>query len=331
MKYHRMYIILFIIVCVSCKPINTSIGIRKVYTSPKFDIVKNKMLPNIDLLLQEPAQEFRIHSNADTILYGTNGTTIYFHPLCLQTQIATPYNGMVHLELKELFTKKALLKERAYTISNGSMLESDGALYINAKTETGDQLIITCDEGIQIQIPRDVKPNMIYFNGSRNSSGNMNWNVSDSIVTIAEDFDLDTDDTFFEEGGSERSPLQKYFFRTKKFGWINCDRFYDDIREKVDLLARFILPTYEKKCTEIQNYIVFDSLMCVLPLQMDESGQWICPLLPLGEIVTCISIQKSDQHLYYGIQKTRIGNSSLLIALKEVKEEELMRLLELNL
>jgi hypothetical protein len=51
--------------------------------------------------------------------------------------------------------------------------------------------------------------------------------------------------------------------------------------------------------------------MIVLPVYPDNSGQWVCPSLPLGETVTCISIQKSTQHLYCGIQKTEVGRSDL--------------------
>jgi hypothetical protein len=332
MKTYKICFIAFIFVCVSCKPINTSIGMRQVYTSPKSAYFKIKNLPSLDVLLQEKLQVFQIHSNSDTILYGKYGTIIYFHPKCLQKQISSTYCGIVLIQLKELYTKQALIRERAYTISNRSMLESDGALYIVAQTETGEELFIACEEGIEIQIPRKVNPNMIFFDGLRNISGNMNWEVSDSIKMLLEENipgkgNLDSNDSFYRE----EEETSNYFIRTKKFGWINCDRFYDDPREKVDLIARFILPSYEKKCAEIQNYIVFDALMSVLLIHLDEFGQWICPSLPVGEIVTCISIQKSDQHLYYGIQKTKVGNSSLLISLKEVKEEELIFLLELNL
>jgi hypothetical protein len=305
---------------------------RQVYTSPKTVHSKTKVFPSLEVLLQEKLQVFKIHS--DTILYGKHGTIIYFHPSCLQTQDSMPYHGEVRFELKELYTKQALLGERAYTLSNGSMLESDGALYINAQTENGDPLFIACEEGIEIRMSTDVKPNMIYFDGSRNTSGNMNWEVSDSIKILVDENTLntmDSNDSFYEDKINKETLVQKYFFSTKKFGWINCDRFYDDSREKVDLLARFILPSYEKKCTEIQNYIVFNALMCVLPMELDTFGQWICTSLPVGECVTCISIQKTDQHLYYGIQQTCIGNSNLFVLLKEVKEAELMLLLKLNL
>ena len=67
--------------------------------------------------------------------------------------------------------------------------------------------------------------------------------------------------------------VQTYLFSTKNFGWINCDRFYDDSRVKTDLLDMFVLPDQEKNITETYNYSVFDSLISVLPINLDDSGQ----------------------------------------------------------
>jgi hypothetical protein len=158
----------------------------------------------------------------------------------------------------------------------------------------------------------------------------MNWELSDSINPVFEE----TYDTFENNNyylSETEKQVQTYFFTTKSFGWINCDRFYDDQREKTDLLATFILPAQEKNIIETYNYIVFDSLMTVLPVYADSCGQWICLSLPLGETVTCISIQKSARHLYCGIQKTEVGRLGLRIPLKEINEQELKILLDLTL
>ena len=124
--------------------------------------------------------------------------------------------------------------------------------------------------------------------------------------TNADSFIAESDD-YYEVSETEKS-LNTYFFSIKNFGWINCDRFYDYLRYKVEFTAQFILPTDEKKSLEIHNYIVFDSLMSVIPLYKDSSGLWTGSDLPTGAPVTCISIQKSATHLYYGVKKTIIGN-----------------------
>lgn len=326
MKNFSIYITACVCAFISCKPMNTTIGMRQVYTSPKSRPIQMNTLPSLKILLEESMQVFLIPSNIDTILYGTYGTTIHFHPHCLQTENSKTYIGTIHVQFKELYTTQALLRERAATVSNEYMLESDGALFIDARSENGASLFVSCEEGIKIRIPRIIKPNMIFFDGFRDSNANMNWIVSDSIVPILEP----QSDYFSEEGLQDLSTLE-YYFRTKSFGWINCDRFYDDSREKTDLFARFKVPGYEKKIIEIQNYIVFDSLMSVLPMYLAENGQWICNSLPVGEHVTCISIQKSEHKLYWGILKTEVGRSRLEIPLKEIKESELKVLLELSL
>ncbi len=307
---------------------NKSIGMREVYQYPASSNFKLKTLPNLNTMLQQPAQVFYIHS--DTTLYGKEGTVMFFQISCLRTSDSSLYEGKIKVELKELYTKESLLRERAVTISNGNMLESDGSLYINAQTENGEQLYIACENGVQIRLPREVKNNMIYFDGSRDSQGNMNWELSDWINPIFEEtYDSFENDEYYLSETEKQ--INTYFFSTKSFGWINCDRFYDDQRDKTDLLATFVLPGEEKNITETYNYIVFDSLMTVLPVYPDSSGQWVCPSLPVGETITCISIQKSSHRLYCGIQKTQVGRSGLLVQLKEINEQELKILLDLTL
>lgn len=334
MKTSGIYFLAIMIACISCKPMNHSIGVREVYQYPATSSFTKKALPNLNTMLSEPEQLFFISGTIDTILYGKQGTVISIQASCLRTKSSIAYEGKITIRLKELYTKQALLRERAVTISNGSMLESDGSLYIDAQTETGEALFIECENGIEIRLPRDVQNNMTYFTGARDAFGNMNWELSDSINPILEEtyvieaFDDFKNSEYYIEAGPS---AQTYFFSTKSFSWINCDRFYEDPRDKTDLLATFVLPDYEKNITETYNYIVFDSLMSVLPIYLDDSGQWICPSLPVGETITCISIQKSAQHLYCGIQKTEVGRLGLCVPLKEVNEQELKILLDLTL
>jgi hypothetical protein len=71
--------------------------------------------------------------------------------------------------------------------------------------------------------------------------------------------------------------------------------------------------------------------MTVLPVYPDSSGQWVCPSLPVGEAVTCISIQKSTQHLIVEFRKPKLGDPDLMILLKEINEQQLKILLDLTL
>jgi len=313
---------------------NRTIGMREVYQYPVSK--KASIIQPVDLtkILSVSSQTFTIDPDMDTILYGKEGTIIFINPGCLATKDSSIISGKIKIELKELYTKEALLKERAFTISNGSMLESDGSLYIQAFSETSVPLFINCENAVTIRLPREVKENMIYFEGHRSEDGNMNWDLTENIAPIFEE----TYSDFIADDGEEyqisetEKILNTYFFSIKNFGWINCDRFYDDVREKTDFTAQFILPVSEKKLLEVYNYIVFDSLMSVIPLYKEDSDVWVCPNLPLGAPVTCISIQKSDSHLYYGVKKTIIGDrESSVIELKEIKEQELQKQLDLSL
>jgi hypothetical protein len=65
-------------------------------------------------MLHEPEQLFYINAVADTIIYGNQGTVIFIQPSCLRTADSIMYEGKIIIHLKELYTKQALLKERAY-------------------------------------------------------------------------------------------------------------------------------------------------------------------------------------------------------------------------
>ncbi len=318
--------------CFSCKPMNRSIGLRQVYEYP---VISSKpQAPDLTKILSVPVQTFYLESNTDTIFYGKEGTILFIRPACLTFHDSTAATGKIKFELKEIYSKEALLKERAYTVSNGSVLESDGSVYINAFSENATPLYIACDDAVKIRLPKYIQTNMTYFEGMRNEDGNMNWNLSDNINPVYEERDTESfiaEDDSYEETQIQKS-LNTYFFSIKNFGWINCDRFYDDPRNKTSFVATFNAPESEKKFTEVYNYIVFDSLMSVIPLYKDNSGQWVCTDLPVGAPVTCISIQKTDTHLYYGIEKTRVGDrESLIIQLNAINEQELQKQLDLSL
>lgn len=339
MKTYACYCMALLLICIGCTPMNKTIGIRQVYQYP---VAKNNFVPaSIDVTktLSIPSQTFVIDSDMDTMLYGKEGTIVFIEPGCLLSNDGTLLKGKITVELKELFTKEALLKERAYTVSNRSMLESDGSIYILAKDEQGEVVQIVCENAIRIRLPKEIQANMIYFEGNRDEGGNMNWNLAETIRPVYEENYIYTDYISEENNpylvSETEQGLKTYFFSIKNFGWINCDRFYDDPREKVDFRVQIpapVLPAAEKKILEVYNYIVFDSLMSVIPLYKADSDLWVSTDMPLGASITCISIQKSRSHLYYGVKKTIIGDrESTIIELKEIKEQELQKQLDLSL
>ncbi len=333
MKTYIYTCALFVLLCLGCKPMNKSIGQREVYRYPNTAYNKQAPLESLSNMLSIPTQVFTIAANSDTTIYGKEGTNVFIRSACLRLDSGKIYDGVVRIELKELYTKEALLRERACTISNGSMLESDGSLYLQAYSELGEKLFIDCDDAIQIRLPKEIQNNMRYFKGTQDADGNMNWNLSDSIIPINENMNVEFYAEIEYEGSYSETEktIQTYFFSLKTFGWINCDRFYDDVREKVDFIAQIEVPEHDKNIIETYNYIVFDSLMSVLPVYADSLGHWVCPSLPLGEAITCISIQKSKNRLYYGSRKTHVGDWALSIPLNEITEQELKIILALSL
>ncbi len=162
MKTSAIYFIVLMLLCFSCSPMNHTIGMRQLYVYPDSKTFAKQSSPDLKKILSVPLQTFIISSSSDTILYGTEGTIIFIHPMCLHTNDSV-YKGKITFELKELFTKEALLRERAYTVSDNSMLESDGSVYIQAFSENGAPLFIGCEDAVQIRLPREIKSDMIFL------------------------------------------------------------------------------------------------------------------------------------------------------------------------
>ena len=63
------------------------------------------------------------------------------------------------------------------------------------------------------------------------------------------------------------SDINRYLFSTSQIGWINCDRFYNDKREKTD----FFVQTDESNCVNIQ--LVFKSIKAIQPGLRNPNGK----------------------------------------------------------
>ncbi|MBC7450350.1 MAG: hypothetical protein H7259_02560 [Cytophagales bacterium] len=335
MKASVCYMLL-ILLCIACAHVNSNLGIQQVYQYPVYPAKVKEKAPALSELLQVSSNYFTIHSYNDTILRGKNGTEITIRPACLYTEEKKSPMLPLKVELKELYCKSALLKEKAFTRSNGALLESDGSLYISVADATGKTMLISCDEAVLVHIPRTVNPYMHYFEGNRDSAGGMNWNLSEFIKTVKKEPEFRDGEEWIGENPDFQPPseiiqeTENYFFSLKKFGWINCDKFYEDTSEKTDLVAEAQIPD-NGKLFEGYTYIVFDSLFSVMPAYRDEDGSWKSSSLPTGAAITCISIQKSGELLYFGMLKTQVDSDKKTIPLHRIDPLELQKVLELSL
>ena len=134
-------------------------------------------LKRVDNLLAEIAetpQILTIPSNSDTKVTGKKGTVIHVNPNQLETVDGTPLGENIQIELIEMTNKTSLLFNNAPTVSNGKLLVTGGAYYLNMSSG-GRQLRIKGSKGIKVEFPRLTDDKMSLFLGTRDSIGQINW------------------------------------------------------------------------------------------------------------------------------------------------------------
>lgn len=122
----------------------------------------------------EGTQKFKISSVSVSNVCGLRGTTIKVKPEVLETIDGSKIEGDIELELIEMTSKLDFMKNNVQTVSNGKILVSGGAYYINM-TAGGKQLKIKNNKFLEVEFPKITDDEMELFVGERDSSGNMNW------------------------------------------------------------------------------------------------------------------------------------------------------------
>ncbi len=141
----------------------------------------NSQLDQLDAALNKfnnTLQTFRVPTSSSSIVKGIEGTIISVDPNNLETQTGNSLGDSITIELIEMTTKKSLLLNNAQTVSNGKLLESGGAYYLNMKS-SGHQLQIKEGKMIPVEFPQLINKRMDLFTGNKDSLGVINWNETD--------------------------------------------------------------------------------------------------------------------------------------------------------
>jgi hypothetical protein len=140
--------------------------------------------------LDIPSQVFTAPGDNTSLVIGKKGTAIFLVPADLETEEGTAPGGNVIVELKELSTQEELAKANAQTMSNGNLLISGGAYYINMTSE-GKQLKLKKDKMLKVAFPKFTDTTMNLYYGQRDGAGQMNWLPSSTAFTAKNGYRVD--------------------------------------------------------------------------------------------------------------------------------------------
>ena len=171
--------------------------------------------------LRTPTQKFKIDPTRDTMLIGEAGTIIsidadafYIPKSCLGQK--------VDIVLLEAYDPVSMYLNNLTTTSGSAQLESDGMIFLNAQL-CNRILTVKEDKPLTVMFPTgELKDDMQLFSGIKTSSGNINWEVSQTELAPFADYkieDLLNRYNFYRSKYVERCPL--FFCKVKNFMGIN--------------------------------------------------------------------------------------------------------------
>lgn len=152
----------------------------------------NKLAPNDPFAAtMVGSQTFEIDPNTENFVEGEKGTVVLVPAGAFLDKNGNIPKGKITVELAEALTVEGMLLSNLTTTSDGKPLQSGGMLYLNATTESGEQLHVDATKPLYIEVPTENKvAGMQAYVGIRDSMGNMNWVDPKPIVNYLVKVDL---------------------------------------------------------------------------------------------------------------------------------------------
>jgi hypothetical protein len=124
---------------------------------------------------EERSQTFQVSLDEKYVqVKGKQGTIISINPADLIAENGRQIGKTIEIELKELTNQEQLLRASAQTTSNGQMLVSGGAYFINI-TSNGQQLKLKEGKSLLVEFPKITSNKMSLFYGKRDTLEQLNW------------------------------------------------------------------------------------------------------------------------------------------------------------
>jgi len=178
MKLKTIYgLTIILAILYSCSNLKTDNNNDKVVIEERIAIPNTKSQKLFNQLRPE-SQKFQINADSDNIITGKNGTQVFVPKNSFINVDGLLITGKVDIELIEVLSVADFIKTNLQTVSNGRPLQSEGMLYIDAKSG-GQQITLATDKKLQIELPNINKmgtaSNIKIFSGSYDTLGNINW------------------------------------------------------------------------------------------------------------------------------------------------------------
>jgi hypothetical protein len=365
MNIKHCLLVLILFGLTSCQNKETSFEPTPLVIQPQPDAESEfKSLHSLLEQYETPMQIFTVSGKQPTTVKGKNGTEILVDPMHLMMVNGEALGDKIVVELKELINQEHLLRSNAQTISDGKLLVSGGAYYINF-TSNGQQLRLKDGKSLNVSFPKLTSKEMQLFYGERDTLGQMNWQLVgqsfesrtkpvvavDSVLVVSPNSTDELNDllTYIEKEPTtpltqkekkaikeqkENFDLANKLYQSvelKQLGWINCDRFYD-VKNRTDLHYAF---TAKDSFTCVNVYLVFkdmNSLMQDSYFKSDNNYFYRGFLnIPTGAKTKLIAFSvKNGKTFAYQSDVTITADARIELTLEETNSADLSKLFQLE-
>ena len=120
-------------------------------------------------------------------------------------------------------------------------------------------------------------------------------NISDSLKSEISSRRI----LYARSSGQADYAVRAYVTDVVRLGWINCDRFYSDPAEKIQLAV--------EESEEATMFVYCKDINSLLPFNRYDRG-YIAPGLPKGKKVSVVAIKLKDGVPYFAMQDARVGD-----------------------
>ncbi|MES2627637.1 MAG: hypothetical protein V4616_01595 [Bacteroidota bacterium] len=138
--------------------------------------------------LARPLQVFTVDNTRDTLLVAENGTLVLIPAGVFVSKDGEAVN-QVQIQLTEAYSLFDMLANGLSTVSENSVLQTDGMVYLNAQSVAGENVAIAADKQVYLEMPSmGDQRDMAQFQGVFSEKGDLNWTrrtpFANTLVTV---------------------------------------------------------------------------------------------------------------------------------------------------
>ncbi len=275
-------------------------------------------------------QSFTINPAEENTIRGEKGTEITFPAYAFLCADGSEPGDKIRIELQEFYSRGDLLKADLHTMSGSNILETGGTVHIAAFCGNEEAQLA---EGAQMTLAfpyKQYKEGMQTFNGFA-EDGNLDWIASGEgseapVSEVDMYYDPETEqyfsnigDVYFQVNKNEAG-LDNYLLSSGSLGWINCDRFYDDPTEKMEIVVSVDTALHPSV------RLVFKNIQSVMSGYADENGKIRFEGIPQGSEVSLVAYSIVDNKPYMAMKNIAVtANSEEKMLLTETSKKWMER------